>query len=72
MELIGEREPFLHKPFCPRGIAFVGISPAEGYSCSRQVIGSLKESGLPAIYPVNPGYSEILGLYCYPNLQAIP
>jgi len=33
---------------------------------------SLVEAGCPAIYPVNPKYTEVLGLPCYPNLQSIP
>jgi acyl-CoA synthetase (NDP forming) len=58
--------------FSPRGVAVVGAFPAEKYSFARQVVESLKEAGFPAIYPVNPKYTELLGLKCYPDLKAIP
>ncbi len=36
------------------------------------VVYALKEAGFPAVYPVNPKHEEVLGLPCYPSLQAIP
>ena len=66
------KEPSLAELFSPRGVAVVGVSPAEGSSFATQAIQSLKEAGFPAIYPVNPKYTEALGLPCYPSLRAIP
>jgi acyl-CoA synthetase (NDP forming) len=36
------------------------------------VIHALKEADFPAIYPVNPKYTEVLGLPCYADLLSIP
>ncbi len=41
------------------------------HSFAGGFVQPLKEAGFPAIYPVNPKYTEVLGLPCYPNLQAI-
>ena len=62
----------LSEIFSPRGVAVVGVSLGEGYSFARECVLALKNTGFPAIYPVNPKYTEVLGLPCYPNLQSIP
>lgn len=41
-------------------------------SFATHVVQALREAGFPAIYPVNPKYAEVLGLRCYPSLEAIP
>jgi len=51
-------------------IAVVGLSPKE-HRPSHQVAAYLLAAGY-TIIPVNPGQDFILGLRCYPNLQAIP
>lgn len=56
--------------FSPRGVAVVGATPGGSYAAV--VIEALKGAGFPAIYPVNPKYPEVLGLPCYPSVQAIP
>ncbi|MGB3906311.1 MAG: CoA-binding protein, partial [Anaerolineae bacterium] len=66
------RQPSLAELFSPRGVAVVGASPRGGMSFATHVVQSLKEAGFPAIYPVNPKYSEVLDLPCYPSLRAIP
>ena len=60
--------------FSPRGVAIVGASPADKgiLSYATMVVHALKEAGFPAIYPVNPKYTEVLGLPCYNSLLAIP
>jgi acetyltransferase len=62
----------LDELFSPRGVAVVGASGAGKMSFSTIVIQGLKEAGFPAIYPVNPKHSEVLGLRCYPDLGSIP
>ncbi len=58
--------------FNPQGVAIIGASsnPAK---LSYGVVHNLKEHGYPgAIYPVNPGADEILGLKAYPSIAAVP
>jgi len=58
--------------FHPRSVAIVGVSPENPMSYADWAVGSLKEAGFPAIYPVNPRHSEAYGLACYPSVSAIP
>ena len=51
-------------------IAVVGLSPKPNRP-SNQVAQYLKDAGY-TIIPVNPGQDALLGLPCYPSLQAIP
>ncbi len=53
-----------------RSFAIVGCSPRPERP-SHYVSEYLKSVGYKII-PVNPGYSEILGEKCYPNLLEIP
>lgn len=62
----------LDEVFSPRGVAVVGASGAPKLSFAEMVVHALKEAEFPAIYPVNPKYTEVLGLRCYPNLLSIP
>jgi acyl-CoA synthetase (NDP forming) len=62
------KKPSLEEVFSPRGVAVVGASPTGNTAFIR----GLQEAGFSAIYPVNPNHTEILGLPCYPSLQAIP
>jgi acetyltransferase len=61
----------LDEIFRPRGIAVVGVS-ASKLAFAELVVHALKGAGYPAIYPVNPKYTEVLGLACYPSVKAIP
>ncbi len=73
MGSVATRErPSLDELFAPRGVAVVGASPEERATFAGQVVQALKRAAFPAIYPVNPKYTEVLGLPCYPNLAAIP
>ena len=51
-------------------IAVVGISP-KAERASNGVARYMQQQGY-TIIPVNPGYDEILGLKCYPDLESIP
>ncbi len=53
-----------------RTIAVVGASP-HPWRDSGEIASFLAEHGY-TVYPVNPKYTEILGLVCYPDLKAIP
>jgi len=62
----------LEEVFSPRAVAVVGVSGDGKMSFASMVVHSLKDADFPAIYPVNPKYSEVLGLRCYPDLTSIP
>jgi len=66
------KRPHLSEIFSPRGIAVVGVSGGEKKTFALEMLFSLKQAGFRGIYPVNPGYTEILGLTCYPSLRDIP
>ncbi len=69
---MAERQPSLGELFSPRGVAVVGVSPAQKASFAGHAVQCLKEAGFPAVYPVNPKHPEVLGLPCYPSVAAIP
>src|SRR4249920_3933769 len=53
-------------------VAVVGASVKVG-SLGRQMLLELERGGYGgAIYPVNPGYEEILGFRCYPSVAELP
>jgi acyl-CoA synthetase (NDP forming) len=55
-----------------RSVAVVGASVKDG-SLGRQMMLELERGGFDgAIYPVNPGYDEVLGRRCYPSLADAP
>ncbi len=57
--------------FCPRSVAVVGASRTKG-KLGNAVLTNVIESGFKgAVYPINPGTREILGLPCYPDLDAV-
>ena len=56
----------------PASIAVLGASQKIG-SVGNEVIVNLLRGGFEgSIYPVNPGYKEILGIACYPSLVDLP
>jgi acetate---CoA ligase (ADP-forming) len=55
-----------------RSIAVVGASVKEG-SLGRAMLEELRRGGYDgAVYPVNPGYDEVLGLPCFASVAETP
>ena len=55
-----------------RSVAVVGASVKEG-SLGRQMVVELQRGGFEGdVFPVNPGYDEVLGLPCYPSVADAP
>ena len=56
----------------PESIAILGASQKIG-SVGNEVVVNLLRGGFEGlIYPVNPGYDEVLGVACYPTLAKLP
>ncbi len=55
--------------FHPASIAVIGASNRKG---GYQIIKNLLYGYDGAIYPVNPNYTEIQGIPCFPSLEDIP
>ncbi|HUL22882.1 MAG TPA: CoA-binding protein, partial [Thermodesulfobacteriota bacterium] len=56
--------------FEPKGIAVVGAT-AEPHHGGRHLVENLTQGYEGPIYPVNPKYSEVLGLKCYAKVSKI-
>ncbi len=57
--------------FCPRSVAVLGASP-DPHRVRGRLLRNLRDNKFAGrIVPVNPSYTEIDGLACYPNLAAI-
>jgi len=65
-------KPSLEEIFSPRGVAVVGASPSVEGGYAIRMVQSLIEAGFPAVYPINPKYTEGLGLTFYPNISSVP
>lgn len=58
--------------FNPSSVAVVGASRMPG-KAGYVVVRNIIEFGFAGrVYPINPGAEEILGLKCYPSLEALP
>ena len=68
---MNKTQPSLDEVFSPRGVAVVGAS-STGAGFATGVLVALQQAGFPAIYPINPKYSEVMGLPCYPSLRDVP
>ena len=67
MSIIKDLKPF----FEPKSIAVIGASNRPG-SVGYVIVEQLKKKFHGKIYPVNPKYSEVLGLKAYPSILSIP
>ncbi|HEX5936652.1 MAG TPA: acetate--CoA ligase family protein [Actinomycetota bacterium] len=66
-----ERTP-LRRMLEARSVAVVGASVKEG-SLGRQMLLELDSGGFEGdVYPVNPGYEDVLGRRCYPSIADVP
>ncbi|MCE3000071.1 MAG: CoA-binding protein, partial [Betaproteobacteria bacterium] len=64
--------PDLSRLLDPRGVAIIGAS-TDLARIGGQPIRLLTEYGYAGqVYPVNPKYTEIKGLKCYPDVSAVP
>ncbi len=66
------KKPELDYMFHPESFALVGASDTY-FNHGNIVIKEMQRGGYKGkIYPVNPEFTEILGLKCYPNIKEIP
>ncbi len=56
----------------PASVAVVGATPRAG-AVGNEVLVNLQRGRYPgALYAVNPGHQDILGIDCYPDLASLP
>ncbi|TDJ43344.1 MAG: CoA-binding protein [Gammaproteobacteria bacterium] len=56
----------------PGSIAVLGATERAG-AVGRQTLENLLEGKFPGrLYAINPGYQEVLGVACFPSLEAVP
>ncbi len=58
--------------FNPRSIALIGVSKDIRKPSGRSLNALLKWNYAGKLYPINPNYTEIHGVKCYPSLLEIP
>jgi len=64
-------DSFMEKFFTPESVALVGASATPG-KVGNSVLDSLaKHDYKGKVYPINPKAEEILGVKCYPSIEAI-
>ncbi|MEW6044259.1 MAG: 3-hydroxypropionate--CoA ligase [Thermoproteota archaeon] len=64
-------DSFMEKFFTPESVALVGASATPG-KVGNSVLDSLaKHDYKGKVFPINPKADEILGIKCYPSLEAI-
>ncbi len=69
--MAGERTA-LERMLEARSVAVVGASIKEG-SLGHQMMLELARGGFEgAVFPVNPGYEDVLGHRCYPSITEVP
>ncbi len=62
----------LDRVFRARSVAVIGVS-ADAHKLTGAPIAILKATKFPgAIYPVNPKYTEVQGVRCYPSVASLP
>lgn len=66
------RQKNLEYLFNPRSIAILGASSDLNKVSGRPLVYMLRFGYSGKIYPINPKYSEIAGVQCYPTLDDVP
>jgi acetate---CoA ligase (ADP-forming) len=62
----------IHTMLHPRSIAVIGASPKAGTYGGRVMGSVLKSQDRVPVFPVNPRYEEVMGLRCFPSVEALP
>ncbi len=66
------RPHYLNPFFMPRSVAIVGATERPD-SVGRRLMLNMQEAGFAGhLYPVNPKHPKILGLACFPDIDALP
>lgn len=60
----------MHSFFNPRSIAVIGATP-KTFKGGYAIVKNLKTTFKGRIYPINPQYSEIEGLPCFPSINDV-
>jgi acetate---CoA ligase (ADP-forming) len=61
----------VRRVLAPRSVAVIGAS-RDPKKIGGAIVANLRRDGFKgAIYPINPGVAEVLGLKCYPNVGAV-
>jgi len=58
--------------FHPRSVAIVGASGRPGNPFSKPLEYLTRFGYGGAVYPINPGYDQLAGMPCFPNLASVP
>ncbi|RLG78778.1 MAG: CoA-binding protein [Thermoprotei archaeon] len=61
----------LEKFFNPRSVAIIGATPKEG-KVGKVLLENFIKRFKGEVYPVNPNYTEVMGLKCYRSVKDIP
>lgn len=69
--LDGSAHEAIHNMLHPRSVAVVGATPRLQYG-GRFLAAMLKARDRVRVYPVNPKYTELSGVACYPTIEALP
>ncbi len=64
--------PNLERLFAPRSVALIGASPSQEKIAGRPLSLLLEHGYGGRVYPVNPKYTSLEGLSCFPSLEDLP
>ncbi|MEO6984914.1 MAG: CoA-binding protein, partial [Paralcaligenes sp.] len=70
--VLTQHDQALAAMLAPRSVAILGASAQLSKINGRPLKFLLEKGYGGTIYPVNPKYSQIAGLTCYPNVEALP
>jgi acetate---CoA ligase (ADP-forming) len=61
----------IHTMLHPRSVAVIGATPRQQYG-GRFLTAMLRSGDRVRVYPVNPRYTELGGVPCYPSVEDLP